>query len=87
MHYICLYGKKKEVSALPLWVKFPGLRLHLWSEKMLGKIVSVIGKPLFIDKLTVDIARLSYPRVCIEVNAEDGLPNSIEIQDYDGKKS
>ena len=42
-------------------------------------MASRVGKPLYVDKPTQSFARVSYARICIEVNAEAELPDSFSI--------
>ena len=43
-------------------------------------IASAIGKPLHVHKMTATCRRLSFARLCIEVNAEFELPNELDIE-------
>lgn len=36
----------KEISKVPVWVKFPNLPLECWSPRCLSKIGGMLGKPL-----------------------------------------
>lgn len=44
--------EKEDMTTVPIWVRFPNLKLHLWSSYILSKLASVIGRPLFTDKMT-----------------------------------
>lgn len=44
-----------------------------------SKIASAIGKPIHIDEATAKKKRLDFARICVEINAEDELPNDITI--------
>ncbi|OIT24741.1 hypothetical protein A4A49_36675 [Nicotiana attenuata] len=68
-----------NTQTIPLWVKFPGLPVGYWSSEALGKLASGIGKPLYTDKTTADMERISYARVLIEVDVAQPLPECIEI--------
>lgn len=50
-----------------------------WSAEALSKINDVVGKPLYTDKVTVGMERISYARVLIETNVSKVLPESIEL--------
>lgn len=43
--------ERKDMAMVPIWIKFPYLKLHLWGVSVLSKMASVVGKPLFIDKV------------------------------------
>lgn len=73
------------MAQLPIWIRLPGLKLHLSSDKMLSKIASLIGKSLFTDRMTAKIERLTNARVHMEINLGSELPDEIPIYDQDGK--
>lgn len=56
---------------------FPQLGLHLWSQSMISRIASTIGKPLTIFQPTTSKSRLAYTRVCIEVNPHKKMPSFV----------
>ncbi|KAF8402089.1 hypothetical protein HHK36_013041 [Tetracentron sinense] len=76
---------KSATQSIPVWVRFPGLNLHMWNESTLSRIASSIGVPLFTDKLTADKSRLSFARVCIEVDAAKPLKTEVKIKIGEGK--
>ncbi|KAL9664729.1 hypothetical protein QQ045_020136 [Rhodiola kirilowii] len=57
----------ESVTALPVWVRFPGLNMHMHNEEILSMIASTIGKPIRTDDFTAGSEKLSYARVLIEV--------------------
>ncbi|KAM3337632.1 hypothetical protein P3S68_031957 [Capsicum galapagoense] len=67
------------IRRIPLWVQFPGLPVGYWSTKALSKIASVVGKPLYTDKVTAEIERILYARVLIEIDVSRVLPENIEL--------
>ncbi|XP_043692920.1 uncharacterized protein LOC122643359 [Telopea speciosissima] len=75
---------RKVETELPLWVRFYGLNLHYWGDRTLGRIASVLGRPICADKRTVRRERLSFARVCVSIQASDGLPTTIYIAQDDG---
>ena len=74
----------KSVSSIPVWVRFPALQLYLWGVSFLGRLASLVGQPMFTDKLTADRRRLSYARVCFEVTADSELPDEVWYEKDDG---
>lgn len=60
--------KDDMLRTLLIWVKLPSLPLHLWGSKILGKIGSAIGKPMFSDECTANKLRVSYARILVEVD-------------------
>ncbi|XP_043714486.1 uncharacterized protein LOC122662844 [Telopea speciosissima] len=75
---------RKEEHQLPLWVRLYGLNLHFWGTQALGKIASVLGKPICVDRRTSQRERLSFACFWVLVKATDGLPSSIPIALDDG---
>ncbi|XP_043700009.1 uncharacterized protein LOC122650678 [Telopea speciosissima] len=75
---------RKVETELPLWVRFYGLNLQYWGDRTLGRIASVLGRPICADKRTVRHERLSFARVCVSIQASDGLPTTIYIAQDDG---
>ncbi|KAL3846281.1 hypothetical protein ACJIZ3_003684 [Penstemon smallii] len=59
----CFEFGDEGVSDVPVWVNLPDLPLDCSNAKALSKIVSKIGKPIAMDKLTHTKERLSYARV------------------------
>ncbi|KAF6154163.1 hypothetical protein GIB67_016415 [Kingdonia uniflora] len=68
----------KETQTLPLWVMFYNIPAQCWNREGLGKVASLIGKPLYTDKMTKKQKR-PYARICIKVNAMDKLPKQVSI--------
>ncbi|KAK9665929.1 hypothetical protein RND81_14G146600 [Saponaria officinalis] len=67
------------ITVVPVWVLFPGLDPYLWSETVLRKLSSKVGKPLFVDKTTTNKARLSFARVMVEVDVSAPLVDHILV--------
>ncbi|XP_047264095.1 uncharacterized protein LOC124896569 [Capsicum annuum] len=67
------------IRRIPLWVQFPGLPVGYWSTEALSKISSVVGKPLYTDKVTAEMERISYARVLIKTDVSRVLPKNIEL--------
>ena len=60
--------RKYLLQSVPMRVRFPQLRLHLWSFNIIGRISCTIGKPLYMKKQTYTKSSLVLPGFCIEVN-------------------
>ncbi|KAF8394791.1 hypothetical protein HHK36_018727 [Tetracentron sinense] len=71
--------EKLDFKEMPVWVKIYNLPLFLWTSRDLGSLVSAIGVPLYPDKQTIHKSRLSYAKVCVEVNAEKELPERLSF--------
>lgn len=76
--------QRLNLDAVPVWIKFPDLRLHHFTPHVLSGLGSMIGKPLFMDKLTTSQNRVSFARICVEIKAGGDLPKSLTFKDEDG---
>ncbi|XP_070040906.1 uncharacterized protein [Nicotiana tomentosiformis] len=71
---IDFYFDPECLSTIPLWVKFPGLPAGYWSPEALSKLVSGVGKPLYTDKITAEMEKISYAKVLVEADVSQPLP-------------
>ncbi|XP_074315209.1 uncharacterized protein LOC141651393 [Silene latifolia] len=72
-------GEMDRVAKVPVWILFPGLDPFLWSDVVLSKIVSKIGKPLYADNATTSKEKLSFARVMVEVDVSQDLPECVVL--------
>nr|GEU65720.1 RNA-directed DNA polymerase, eukaryota, reverse transcriptase zinc-binding domain protein [Tanacetum cinerariifolium] len=84
---VCL--DRAEPNKLPILVNLRNLPLEAWSNKGISAISSWLRTPLIMDKVTTNMRKMGsggvcFARVLIEVEAEKGLPNSIDIVYKDG---
>ena len=76
-----------QITSLHIWVKFFNIPLEYWTVTSLGYIASVVGIPLHLDSLTENHYRLSFARICIEVDVNCTFPNSALLDLGNGKYS
>lgn len=74
-----LIPSPEHPSSIPAWVKVHKLPLECWTADGLSRIASTVGRPLHVDKATENQQRIDFARICIEVSAEDDLPDEIQI--------
>ena len=74
-----------QLTSLPIWVKFYNIPLEYWTNTCLGYIASVVGKPLHMDSLTEYRTRLSFARICIEVDLSSKFPKTARLNLGNGK--
>ncbi|KAK2645047.1 hypothetical protein Ddye_020242 [Dipteronia dyeriana] len=70
---------KDTYSKIPVWVKLFNIPHEYWTEKGLSYIASAVGKTLYADSLTESMKRISFARVCIEIDATCDLVDSFDI--------
>ncbi|GAV89560.1 DUF4283 domain-containing protein [Cephalotus follicularis] len=64
------------LSKIPIWVKLLNIPLEYWTECW---IASAIGKPLHVDSNTESLRRISFVRVCVEIDVDSPLPSSFGL--------
>ncbi|KAK1284167.1 hypothetical protein QJS10_CPB21g01737 [Acorus calamus] len=71
-------------TLVPIWVRLRNISFELFSPDLLFTIGKAIGKPLRIDEFTLTLKRLTYARICIELNPAMDLPQHIEVITSEG---
>ena len=51
---------------------------EIWAPEGLSRIASVVGKPLHVDNMTASKKRITFARICIEVDAEHDLIKELD---------
>ena len=74
-----------QLTALPIWVKFYNIPLEYWTNTCLSYIASAVGKPLHMDSHTENRTRLSFARICIEIDLSSKLPKTASLNSGNGK--
>uniref|UniRef100_A0A2K2AH39 Uncharacterized protein n=1 Tax=Populus trichocarpa TaxID=3694 RepID=A0A2K2AH39_POPTR len=67
-----------DLARVPVWVRLYNVPLEYWTIKGLSCVASAIGVPLHADHTTLLRKRLSYARVCVEIDASKTL-----VKEYD----
>ncbi|XP_073051345.1 uncharacterized protein [Primulina eburnea] len=62
------FNLQEESPIAPVWIRFPGLPLHLFSKQSLFALAKIVGKPVKMDDHTADSSRGAFARVCVELN-------------------
>ncbi|XP_026451353.1 uncharacterized protein LOC113351615 [Papaver somniferum] len=81
-----LEKEMEELKIVPVWVNLRKLPLYMWNETGLGNITSCVGTPIMLDKQTLNISRMSYARICVDVDANCDFPSTIPVY-MDGELS
>lgn len=58
---------------------FHNVPLEYWTTQGLSHIASSVGKPLYADELTEKCQRLTFAKVCVEVDLNSTFPSSFEL--------
>lgn len=75
----------QEMKTFPIWLNLKNIPIHLWNAKGISMITSVLGIPLLTDKNTLARTRMSFARVCIEIEADFNYPATIPMS-FGGKE-
>ncbi|KAL3726641.1 hypothetical protein ACJRO7_031536 [Eucalyptus globulus] len=71
--------KKLTHNSVPIWIRLRNVLVALWSVAGISFLASGIGKPLFVDNRTEQMAMVAFARVCIEVDTSNSFPEVIEF--------
>ncbi|XP_059070653.1 uncharacterized protein LOC131860283 [Cryptomeria japonica] len=66
-------------SRVPVWVRLPRLPLEFWRDDILHSISLLLGKPIGSARQTQDKKVIYYAQICVEVDLNNPLPDSMEI--------
>ncbi|XP_062103541.1 uncharacterized protein LOC133814620 [Humulus lupulus] len=77
--------KLRMVKSVPVWVHLPNLGLQYWGLKTLSELVSTIGKPMMMDKVTKDKSMVKFARVLVDVEISDRIPHCINFINEHGR--
>uniref|UniRef100_A0A803PPI9 DUF4283 domain-containing protein n=1 Tax=Cannabis sativa TaxID=3483 RepID=A0A803PPI9_CANSA len=67
----------RMVKSVPVWVRLNGLGLQYWGENNLSALVSTIGKPIMVDKVTANRTMVKYARVLVDMEISENSPKTI----------
>ena len=70
---------KDDLSRIPVWIKLYHVPLEYWTNKGLGYVASALGVPLHVDVTTLMRKRLTYARVCVEIDASKLLVKEFDL--------
>ncbi|XP_028554235.1 uncharacterized protein LOC114580536 [Dendrobium catenatum] len=70
---------REELTSVPIWFKIHNLPLCCWTPIGISKIATKVGHPLAVDALTASKSRLTYARVCVQVDDKANFPETIPI--------
>ncbi|XP_019259048.1 PREDICTED: uncharacterized protein LOC109237226 [Nicotiana attenuata] len=69
----------KCITTIPLWIHLPSLSAGYWTADAFSKGASAVGLPLYTNKFTVELNKISYARVLVKVDITKPLVETIEI--------
>ena len=72
-------ASEAKLSSIAMWVRLPELPIEFYDAAVLREIGSTIGPILRIDSYTASESRVSYARLCVQVDLEKLLITSIRV--------
>lgn len=75
---------RDDLQVLDTWIQLPGLNVKYWAPPSLSIIVSQIGNPKMIDRVTAARDRMEYARVLMEVKINPQLPVFVTFENQFG---
>lgn len=84
---VCAWGKTvgiSKIESMPIWIKLSNLPDYYWNIDCISHVASVIGPPLYADKLTSQFNPLQFAHICVTYNYGNPLPDSIPVAALDG---
>ena len=60
----------KPIKFVTIWISFLNIKLRLWFSQALSKMASLVGKPLFTDKMTARRENHFYKDLCGDQSRE-----------------
>ncbi|XP_042065547.1 uncharacterized protein LOC121809061 [Salvia splendens] len=75
-----------ESPVAAIWCNLIGLPIHLFDHSALFAIGKLLGNPIQIDRATANKTRLSFARICLEIDITKPAPEEI-ILDICGRES
>lgn len=71
---------KPDLESIPIWVDFKDVPGHLFSQKELKFLESIVGKAIKLHPQTEHCLRLDMARVLVKVNLKKPLPDKINLK-------
>ena len=68
-------------ESVQIWFRLNNIPPHMYNPEALSHFASLLGKPLYMDKLTEESENLEFARLSIEVHPRSILPASITVLD------
>uniref|UniRef100_A0A803QBU9 DUF4283 domain-containing protein n=1 Tax=Cannabis sativa TaxID=3483 RepID=A0A803QBU9_CANSA len=69
----------RMTNFVPVWIRLNGLGLQYWGKNNLSALVSTIGKPIMIDKVTQERSMVKFARILVEIEISDAPPKTISF--------
>ncbi|XP_062093673.1 uncharacterized protein LOC133799690 [Humulus lupulus] len=75
----------RSVKSVPVWIRLPGLGLQYWGVNCLSALVSTIGTPIMVDKVTKARTMIKFARILVDMEIAENLPMHIHYLNERGQ--
>ncbi|XP_062118452.1 uncharacterized protein LOC133832081 [Humulus lupulus] len=75
----------RSVKSIPVWIRLPGLGLQYWGVNCLSALVSTIGTPIMVDKVTKARTMIKFSRVLVDMEIAEHIPMHIHYLNERGQ--
>ncbi|XP_019263199.1 PREDICTED: uncharacterized protein LOC109240962 [Nicotiana attenuata] len=69
----------KCITTIPLWIQLPNLSVGYWTADALSKVASAVGMPMYTDRYTAELGKISFARILVKVDITKPLVETVEI--------
>lgn len=75
---------RPKPTKAPIWVKIIHIPFEAWNVEGISRIASMIGNPIIMDRITTAMCnrangRANFARVLVEIDAQKGLVENIDV--------
>lgn len=71
---------KESLQSVPVWVRLSNFPCSFWSAHSISKVANALGKPLYVDQRTEQLAMLTFARVCVEITVEQPIHEFLQLE-------
>lgn len=71
---------KESLQSIPVWVRLNNLPCSFWSAHSISKLANALGKPLYVDQRTEQMAMLTFARVCVEITVQQPIHEFLQLE-------
>ena len=71
-----------KVEKTMVWIQFPRLNLLYYDESFLLALAAMVGKPVKVDRNTLNIERGRFARICVEIDLTQPLIGKVWVNGH-----
>ncbi|XP_062118682.1 uncharacterized protein LOC133832339 [Humulus lupulus] len=75
----------RSVKSVLVWIRLPGLGLQYWGVNCMSALVSTIGTPIVVDKVTKARTMIKFARILVDMEIAEHIPMHIHYLNERGQ--